>query len=76
MAEAQREHKADKMRFVQVGVVGIRDPEDRYKIIENVPIFASVTPEHEDADAAACNDKALARMLAAKFKAYMDGQGA
>lgn len=72
--EAARTAKKDGTRYVQVGVIGIRDPKDRERIVENVPIYEEITEEQASRDVAACSDKALARLLADKYKQYINGK--
>ena len=68
--KATQESRDD--RYVQVGVIGIRDPKNRERIIENVPIYEEITDDHAARDVAACSDIALARMLADKYRQYIN----
>ena len=59
--------------LIQVGVIGIRDPADRYTIIKTIPIFEEVTPQILAAEAA--THRGIAKVLAEKMRQYIDGGG-
>lgn len=62
-----------KPGYVQVGVIGIRNPANRYEILRNIPIYEEITPQTEAAEAAVQTD--IAKLFAAKMKQYVDGGG-
>lgn len=57
---------------IQVGVIGVRDPEDRTKIIENVLLYAESTPEHKEQSDDVMVD--IANIFKDKFKEYLKNE--
>ena len=55
---------------VQIGVVGLRDPEDPKKIIENIPVYAEGTPEIKEQDEKTM--EYVAKVFAEKFRQYAE----
>lgn len=62
-----------KQEFIQVGVIGIRNPANRYEILKNVPIYEAVTPEIKEDEASVQTD--IAKLFAEKMKQYVEGGG-
>lgn len=56
---------------VQIGVVGLRDPDDPKKIIKNVPLYVEGTPATDNQEEKNCED--IAKFLAAMYKQYEKG---
>lgn len=58
---------------VQVGVIAIRNPNNRNEFIRTVPIYEEKTPELKAAEDAVLTD--VAKVLAKMMKHYVDGGG-
>lgn len=73
--QSSRDHNK---RYIQIGTVGIRNPENRNEILESIPIYAEETPELKEQEAAMFSDMAFCRLLADRFQQYqkaMRGRG-
>ena len=57
---------------IQIGVIGLRDPEDPQRIIKNVPIYAEETPQVKEQTEKTFID--VSKVFAEKFKIYMEAQ--
>lgn len=60
-------------KMVQVGVIGFRDPEDRYKITKTVPLYEEATEELQENEERMLRD--AGKLFAQKMKQYIDGGG-
>jgi len=58
---------------VQVGVIAIRNPANRYEILRTVPIYEEITPQTKAAEEAVQTD--IAKILADKMRQYINGGG-
>jgi len=55
---------------VQIGVIGLRNPENPKEIIENIPVYAEGTPEIKEQDKKTM--EYVAKVFAEKFRQYAE----
>ncbi len=60
-------------KMIQVGVMGIRNPANRYEIMKNIPLYEELTEELQTNEETMLRD--AGKLFAKKMKQYIDGGG-
>lgn len=61
---------AGDVKYIQVGVIGIRNPKNRYEILGNVPIYEKVSAQTQEAETYMHKD--IAKVFATKIRQYIE----
>lgn len=63
----------NKTGQVLIGVVGLRNPQNRYEITKTIPIYEASTPELITQENQVLND--IGKVFAEMFKHYIESKG-
>lgn len=66
-------YRKDATTHIQIGVIAIRNPTNKYEILKTIPIYEISTTETKEAQNKVLTD--IANTLAEKLKQYVDAGG-